>query len=83
MSAPRKIPRLDGLRFSRLVVTEELGSFAGGIRVACVCDCGTQREVRAWDLLQGLTKSCGCLHRELSRMRTIARNKARARNGKK
>jgi hypothetical protein len=26
----------------------------------CVCECGTERTVAAWDLARGKSKSCGC-----------------------
>ena len=32
--------------------------------MSCVCDCGTKREVRFGDLLNGRSKSCGCLRDE-------------------
>ena len=31
----------------------------------CRCECGTVREVREQSLLNGLSKSCGCYHREI------------------
>ena len=31
----------------------------------CVCDCGTEKEVRTKSLLQGKTKSCGCYRMEV------------------
>ncbi len=30
----------------------------------CECECGTKREVRDANLKSGISKSCGCLHRE-------------------
>lgn len=32
----------------------------------CTCDCGTNRDVRQENLLDGRSKSCGCLNREIS-----------------
>lgn len=32
----------------------------------CVCDCGTEREIRQESLQNGKSASCGCLHREIS-----------------
>lgn len=32
----------------------------------CTCECGTNRNVRQEDLLNGKSKSCGCLNREIS-----------------
>jgi len=30
----------------------------------CECSCGTRKEIRGYDLLNGQTKSCGCLNKE-------------------
>lgn len=35
----------------------------------CQCDCGNQKDVLAYDLLGGVTRSCGCLKRELAQER--------------
>ena len=32
----------------------------------CLCDCGTKRVVRGTNLTTGVSKSCGCLQRELA-----------------
>lgn len=32
----------------------------------CVCECGTERNVDAYDLKNGLTRSCGCLAKEVT-----------------
>lgn len=32
----------------------------------CVCECGTERNVDAYDLKNGHSKSCGCLSREIT-----------------
>lgn len=51
---------LVGKRYGRLVVTEELGHGY----VMCHCDCGNDKRVRKWLLMQGGIHSCGCLRRE-------------------
>ena len=61
-------------RFGRLVVSE-INSCR--LIVSCACDCGGSKTVRRYDLLNGRTRSCGCLHREA----VIARNKATATRG--
>jgi hypothetical protein len=33
---------------------------------SCRCECGNELDVRARDLKRGMTKSCGCLHKETS-----------------
>lgn len=51
-----------GRRFDRLVVS--VARESGARKVAVVCDCGTTKMVLVSKLLAGLTRSCGCLHRE-------------------
>lgn len=52
---------LSGKQFGRLTALE--ATFRKGRRVywSCKCECGNDREVSADRLLQGVTKSCGCL----------------------
>jgi hypothetical protein len=53
-----------GSKFSRLtVIAEAAGDRANRRRVLCVCDCGEQRVVDAYNLKCGHTKSCGCERR--------------------
>lgn len=47
----------------------------------CKCDCGTIRPVRRTQLLNGTSKSCGCLHKEL--IGSICRKHGCAGNHKK
>lgn len=60
---------LTGRRFGRLTVVD----YDRDARWNCVCDCGERRSVRAYKMLHGLSKSCGCLN--LERMRTQPRAK--------
>lgn len=57
-------------RFGRLVAVELFGRVKHQ-RVAwkCQCDCGAIAIITANRLVQGLTKSCGCLQKELTRKR--------------
>lgn len=53
-------------RFGRFLVTGKYGHAAPSIqKYVCVCDCGNERAVAACSLLSGVSKSCGCLHREV------------------
>ncbi len=60
-----------GQRFGRWLVVSYAGRF-GSKKVSywnCVCDCGTEKNVRATTLMQGHTNSCGCGNREAARQR--------------
>lgn len=60
----RKSNELKGKRFGFLTVIEDAGrvKWEGGSRRLwlCKCDCGNEHIVRANDLKEGKTKSCGC-----------------------
>jgi hypothetical protein len=55
-----------GERYGRLVITR-VAAFGrnnlSGAYVECLCDCGEKTTVVVGNLRQGVTKSCGCLHR--------------------
>ena len=58
---------LSGQRFGRLSVLNYVGN--NRFRQAlfnCSCDCGKPITVRGGSLASGTTKSCGCLHAEIS-----------------
>lgn len=52
-----------GKKFGRLLAIEETEgrNASGSVRWRCRCDCGKEAYPDASSLLQGLTKSCGCL----------------------
>ena len=52
---------IEGKRFGRLVVVKKAERKYYWI---CECNCGTRKEIRGYDLLNGQTKSCGCLNKE-------------------
>lgn len=64
----KKIINLEDQRFERLTVIKDSGKRYRGEEVIwlCQCDCGNLTEVRGYYLRSGHTKSCGCLHREIS-----------------
>ena len=69
---------MTGLRFGRFVVSARV---AGEPKISawrCQCDCGTTKVVRGCDLRQGKIKSCGCWHRERSRMAMNEMNNQRS-----
>lgn len=55
-------PNLIGRKFGRLTVIEKSKQRNGKNPIwLCVCDCGKEREIIQENLLNGHTKSCGCL----------------------
>jgi len=63
--AQRNEHDLTGKRFDRLTVVECLGSNKHQKReYRCLCDCGNHTIVVGSDLINGHTKSCGCIHYE-------------------
>jgi len=89
-SAPRKQPNygaarrhssqraidITGTRYGRLVALSlvERRGLNCEQWLHCRCDCGAERVVPRTSLLQGYTRSCGCLRREA----TAQRNRERA-----
>lgn len=53
-----------GCRFGRLVAKERVGK-----KWLCACDCGNEKLVLPSNIKRGLTKSCGCLNKELAPLR--------------
>lgn len=63
--------------FTRLTVIGMRGRYA-----VCMCSCGSKKEVRADHLRSGATRSCGCLHSELSSARSGRLREATTKHGK-
>ncbi|MGS1095841.1 hypothetical protein ACVCNR_14785 [Aquamicrobium terrae] len=58
---------LIGQKFGRLTVLRRAGKTSNGEATwACRCECGGDKEATTYNLRCGLTKSCGCLHREVT-----------------
>jgi hypothetical protein len=55
---------LTGSTFGRLSVRQFAGIDRHFAWWWCVCECGNEVKVRGVRLVQGITKSCGCLRRE-------------------
>lgn len=66
-----------GLKFGRLTVLSELPERdrQGKVVVECKCDCGNTVPVRSSMLKSGLTKSCGCLQKEITGERSKIDNR--------
>ena len=60
-----------GLRYARLTVLSDAGIDRGRGMVLCRCDCGAEKKIEARRVRKGLTKSCGCLSREISKGRYL------------
>jgi hypothetical protein len=61
---------LAGRRFGRLTVIAEAGRDKhGNILWKCRCECGSEKKLMGFTLVNGHTKSCGCLACELSAQR--------------
>lgn len=56
-------------RFGRLKVEKRAKTVArnGNVCWQCLCDCGNRVVVEGYALRKGITRSCGCLRREVSR----------------
>lgn len=67
--ASRNRRDLTGMRFGRLTVLYRADAKTKAQKTLwhCRCDCGGEIDVFSGSLLRGLTKSCGCLNREVSR----------------
>ena len=69
-----KMKDIQNQRFGRLIALEpdfEKSKNNHGIVWLCKCDCGNNTYVKATQLLQGKTKSCGCLLKEVLTERNI------------
>lgn len=68
-SLPSGVKRVLGCTFGRLSVTGYAGTDRNVHFVNCRCSCGSSCVVRAYNLLSGNSKSCGCLAKELTSTR--------------
>lgn len=67
-----KLNLVTGQRYGRLIVLEkrEVNQYNHRMYL-CRCDCGKEKEYSGHRLINGHTKSCGCLNRELARERRL------------
>jgi 5-methylcytosine-specific restriction endonuclease McrA len=69
------LTNLVGQRFDRLVVNS-LDHYSNKQRYwKCVCDCGNEAIINTAALLNGHTKSCGCIHKELFELHRVINKK--------
>lgn len=62
--ARKKIEVKPGEKYSRLTVISESEKVNYIRYFNCICDCGNKLKVRIYSLVNGNTKSCGCLDRD-------------------
>lgn len=60
----KPLNNLEGFIFGSLTVLRLGQSKGNGAVWVCQCKCGTQKEIRSSDMVQGKISSCGCEHRE-------------------
>ena len=69
-----KLQNLVGKRFERLVVVSRAENNSSNHPMwNCKCDCGNERKVVGGSLRSKVTKSCGCLHKDLLREKIVHR----------
>lgn len=74
---PKPFRDLTGMRFGRLLVLGNTKLVRHHQRMwLCICDCGNKKEITASNLLAGITKSCGCLGREMARTHRLGHGKS-------
>jgi hypothetical protein len=57
---------LSGQKFGRLNVVQYLGRIGRNNQWECLCECGNVCRVAGMNLKSGHTRSCSCLHKEMS-----------------
>lgn len=60
-----KLQDLTGQRFGRLVVVDRAQNHLGRVAWNCRCDCGSSASPIGKTLVNGNTRSCGCLQRDV------------------
>lgn len=65
-----------GKKFNRLTVIEVSSrTKKGEAKYLCICECGNEiKTPTARNLIKGITKSCGCLQKEVAREKFLDRN---------
>jgi len=62
-----KLVDLAGQKFGRwTVISRATSNRCGASMWLCRCDCGTEKTIRHSSLTSGNSRSCGCLHREIT-----------------
>lgn len=62
---------LTGMKFGRLMVIKKVGVNTQKHQMyLCKCDCGNEKVIDGYKVKNGNTKSCGCLHKEVTSKRS-------------
>ena len=69
---------MSGLVFGRLTVVRHVPDESECARWLCKCDCGQEKIISRLLLVDGRTKSCGCLSRELTSQRNATHGHCRS-----
>jgi hypothetical protein len=75
----RKLIDLKGKKFGRLTVIKRVENRGNDIYWLCKCDCGNTKTIFGGSLKRGLTKSCGCLAKEIRAKAITKHGMAKAR----
>ena len=80
----KPLNNLQGFRFGSLTVLQlgEKQRPMNGAWWLCLCDCGTQKNIPATDMVQGKINSCGCEHAERIGNANITHGKSKSRTYK-
>src|SRR5699024_7223735 len=74
-----KYQSMIGNNYGRWTVTDKWEKRpTGHIYFSCICDCGNKKEVASTSLVNGSSRSCGCLNAEVvvrSRNKVMLRNR--------
>ena len=84
MTMGKPLNNLQGFRFGSLTVLQlgEKQRPMNGAWWLCLCDCGTQKNIPATDMVQGKINSCGCEHAERIGNANITHGKSKSRTYK-
>jgi hypothetical protein len=67
-----------GMRFGRWLVSKYIGSRKGRALWKCICDCGLSGIVSGGHLMRGESKSCGCLRRDMGKIKNLQHGMAKS-----
>lgn len=60
-----------GTKYNRLTIIEEAPRRRYNQYFLCLCDCGVKKEIKFYDIKTGMTKSCGCLSKDVTTERNL------------